>query len=117
MIKLKLMILNNNAKLQNNVHQNYSVNLHDVVRAINDLKNGLSDGEDSLWSDNLIYDTHNVYVMLTLLFVMMLVHGIYSKSMLLGTMFPIPKNTNKSLCDSDNHLVVFLVKPLLGLFY
>ncbi len=34
---------------------------------------------------------------------MMLVHGIFSKSMLLGTMVPIAKNKKKSLCDSDNY--------------
>ncbi len=105
------------AKLQND-HQNYSVNVHDVVKAINHLKYGKSDGKECLWSNHLIHGTHNLYVMLTLLFNMMLVHGICSKLMLLGTMVPIPKNKKKSLCDSDNyralHLVVFLVKPLIA---
>ncbi len=64
-------------KLQNAVHQNYSVNVHDVVKAINHLKYGKCDGgEEGLWSDHLIHGTHNLYVMLTLLFNMMLVHGI-----------------------------------------
>ncbi len=55
-----------------------------------------------LWSDHLINGTHNLYVMLTLLFNMMLVHVICPKSMLLGTMVPIPKNKKKSLCFLDN---------------
>ncbi len=31
-------------KLQDDVHQNYSVNVHDVVKAINHLKYGKPDG-------------------------------------------------------------------------
>ncbi len=45
------------AKLQNDVHQNYSVNVHDVVKATNHLKYGKSDGEEGLWSDHLIHGT------------------------------------------------------------
>ncbi len=48
------------AKIQNDVHQNYSVNVHDVVKAINHLKYGKSDGEEGLWSDHLIHDTCDV---------------------------------------------------------
>ncbi len=40
-------------KLQNDVHQNYTVNVHDV--AINHLRYGMSDGEEGLWSDH--FDT------------------------------------------------------------
>ena len=46
--------------------------------------------------------------MLTLLFNMMLVHGICPKSMLLGTMVPIHKNKKKSLCNSDNYRAIAL---------
>ncbi len=46
--------------------------------------------------------------MLTLLFNMMLVHGICPKSMLLCTMVPIPKNKKNSLYDSDNYLAIAL---------
>ncbi len=96
------------AKLQNDVQQNYSVNVYDVVKAISHLKYGTSDGEEGLWSDHLIHGTHNLYVMLTLLFNIMLVHGICPKSMLLCTMVPIPKNKKRSLCDSDNYQAIAL---------
>ncbi len=46
--------------------------------------------------------------MLTLLFNMMLVHGVCPKSMLLGTIVPIPKNKKKSPCDSDNYQAIAL---------
>ncbi len=74
--------------------------MHDVV------KYDKSDGEEGLWSDHLIHGIHNLYVMLTLLFNMMIVHGICPKSMLLGTMVPIPKNKTKSFCDSDNYQAI-----------
>ncbi len=63
-------------KLQNYVHQNYSINVHYVVKAINYPKYGKSDGEEGLWSDHLIHDTHNLYMILTLLFNMMLVFAL-----------------------------------------
>ncbi len=56
----------------------------------------------------MLHGTHNLYVMLTLSFNMMLVHGICPKSMLLGTMVPIPKNKKKSFCDSDNYWAIAL---------
>ncbi len=55
-----------------------------------------------------LHGTHNLYVMLTLLFNMMLVQGICPKSILLGTMVQIPKNKKKSLCDSDNYRAIAL---------
>ncbi len=39
---------------------------------------------------------------------MMLVHGICPKSILLGTMVPIPKNKKKCLCGSDNYQAITL---------
>ncbi len=45
---------------------------------------------------------------LTLLFNMMLVHGVCPKSMLHGTMVPIPKYKKMSLCDSDNYQAIAL---------
>ncbi len=101
---IKCMI---DAKLQNDVHPNYSVNVHDVVKAIHHLKYRKSDGEEGLWSDHLIHD-YNLYVMLTLLSNMKLVHDICPKSMLLGTMVPIHKNNKVSLCDSDNYWAIVL---------
>ncbi len=90
--------------------------MHDVVKAINHLKYGTSDGEEGLWSGHLIHDTHNLYVMLTLLFNVMLVHGICPTSILLGTMVRICKNQKSrsviQIITRTLHLVVFSVKPL-----
>ncbi len=41
--------------------------------------------------------------MLTLLFYKIFVPFICPKLILLGKIIPIPKNKNKSLCDSDNY--------------
>ncbi len=66
--------------------------MHDEVKAINHFKYGNPDEEEGLWSDHLVHGNYNLYAMLTFLFNMMLIHGICSKSMLLGTIVPIPKN-------------------------
>ncbi len=103
------------AKLQNHLHQNYSINVHDVGKAINHLKYGKSDGEEDLWSDHLIHGAHNLYVMLTHLFNMMLVHGICPKSILWFQYLRIRKRSSViQIITGLLHLVVFLVKPLIG---
>ncbi len=65
--------------------------------SINHLQYGKSDMDEGLWYNHLILDTHNLYVMLTLLSNSMLVHGICPKSMLHGTMIPKPKNKKHPL--------------------
>ena len=46
----------------------------------------------SLNSDHIIYGPRILYVLLTLVFNSMLVHGYSPDSMLVGTMAPIPKD-------------------------
>ncbi len=100
------------AKLQNDVHQNYSVNVHDVVKVINHLKYGTSDEKEGLWSDHLIHGTHNLYVMLTLLFN-------YDVSTCFWVFWFQYLRIRKSpsviqIITGPLHLVVFLIKPLIG---
>ncbi len=94
--------------------------MHDIVKAINHLKYGKSDENEGLWSDHLIHGTHNLYVMLTFLFNMVLVHCIGNKLMFLYTMVPIPKNKKKCggiyILSGSVHLVVFSVKHVFNLF-
>ncbi len=54
-------------------------------------------------SDNIFHGTHSLYVLLTIVFNTMLIHGVSPDSMILGSMVPIPKNKRKSLCNSDNY--------------
>ncbi len=65
-------------------------------------------GKEALMSDNIIHGTHSLYVLLTIVFNAMLIHGVSPDSMILGTMVPIPKNKKKSLCNSDNYRAIAL---------
>ncbi len=89
-------------------HNNYVIKVADVIKSLAHLKQGKTDGEEGLMSDNIIHGTHSLYVLLTIVFNALLIHGVSPDSMVLGTMVPIPKNKNKSLCNSDNYRVIAL---------
>ena len=56
------------------------------------------------------------YVLLTLVFNSMLVHGYSPDSMLVGTMAPIPKDKRQLTCTSDSFRVVTLSNIVAKLF-
>ena len=86
----------------------YIVTVQDVKKAICKLKTGKSDGGEGLFSDHIIHGCHYLYVLLSMIFNAMLVHGEFPESMAMGTMVPIPKNKRKSLCNSDNYRSIAL---------
>ncbi len=65
-------------------------------------------GKEALMSDNIIHGTHSLYVLLTIVFNAILIHGVCPDFMILGTIVPIPKNKKKSLCNSDNYRAIAL---------
>ena len=85
-----------------------TISVQDVIKCIGYIKSGKSDGYEGLYSDNLIHGCYRLYVILSMLFNAMLVHGESPQSMILGTMIPIPKNKRKSLCNSDNYRSIAL---------
>ncbi len=83
----------------------------DVIKSVAHLKQGKTDGEEGLMFDNIIHGTYSLYVLLTIVFNAMLIHGVSLDSMILmilSTMVPIPKNKKKSLCNSDNYRAIAL---------
>ena len=86
----------------------YSVSVENVIDAISHLKRGKGSGSEELYSDHLINAPHLLYVMLSILFNAMLVHGFSPDSMILGTMVPIPKCKYKELDKSDNYRSIAL---------
>ena len=60
---------------------------------------GKSDGEEGLSSDHIINGPRLLYVLLTMVFNSMLIHGVSPKSMLVGTMIPIPKDRRQLMCS------------------
>ena len=86
----------------------YKISVADVVKSVNRLKLGKSDGEEGLNSDHIINGPHLLYVLLTNVFNCMVIHGISPESMILGTMVPIPKCKKKTLSCSDNYRAITL---------
>ena len=99
---------NVNNSLERSTNDDYIVSVLDVVKAVEHLKHGKGDGYERLSSDNLINAPHSLFVMLTLVYNAMLVHGVSPESMILGTMVPIPKNRRQSLADSNNYRTITL---------
>ena len=80
----------------------------DTVKGVRRLKLGKSDGEEGLSSDHIINGPILLYVLLTMVFNSMLIHGLSPESMLVGTMIPIPKDRRQLRCTSDNFRAITL---------
>ncbi len=89
-------------------HNDYVITVADVIKSVAHLKQGKTGGEEGLMSDNIIHGIHSLYVLLTIVFNAMLIHGVNPDSMILGTMVPILKNKKKSLCNSDYYGAITL---------
>ena len=79
-------------------HGVYNIFVDDVIEGVQRLKLGKSDGEEGLNSDHIIHDQIILYLLLTVVFNSMLVHGYSPDSMLVGTMVPIPKDKRQLTC-------------------
>ncbi len=86
----------------------YTISFDDVNKAIIRLKRGKSDGEEGLNTDHIINGTDKLYMFLTKIFNIMLVHGYSPDSMLEGTMVPIPKGKGKPMNCSNNYRAITL---------
>ena len=74
----------------------------DVADAIKRLKHSKGDGSSELSSDHFLFACKLLNVYLSLLFTMVLRHGLAHEAMLVGVMVPIPKGRWSNLCISDN---------------
>ena len=86
----------------------YDICVDDTVKGVRRLKLGKSDGEEGLSSDHIINGPRLLYVLLTMVFNSMLIHGVSPESMLVGTMIPIPKDRRQLRCTSDNFRAITL---------
>ena len=74
------------------------------------------DGEEGLNYDNIIQGPTILYVLLTLVFNSILVHGYNPDSMLVGTMVAIQKDKRQLACTSVNFRAVTLSSIVAKLF-
>jgi len=72
------------------------------------LKPHKADEVEDVSSDLLINGCHKLFVYLTLLFNIMVRHGVSPRNMALSTLVPIPKNRKKSVNDSNNYRAIAL---------
>ena len=86
----------------------HSITTSEVTNAINKLKHGKGDGSSDISSDYILYADGNVSRLLSILFTMMLRHGVAPDGMLLGTMVPIPKGRWSNLNVSVNYRAITL---------
>lgn len=95
-----------NCRLSNS--ESYVLSVNDVIKAVDKLKLGKSDGEEGLNSDHIVHGPHYLNVLLTIVFNCMLVHGVCPQSMINGTMVPIVKCKRKPLTCSNNYRAITL---------
>ena len=93
----------------------YNICVDDTVKGVRRLKLGKSDGEEGLSSDHIINGPRLLYVLLTIVFNSMLIHGVSPESMLMGTMIPIPKDRRQLRCTSDD-LRAITLSSIVGKF-
>jgi hypothetical protein len=93
------------------------INVEDVKFVISKLKSDKQGGEDeSLSSNHFIHASTKLSALLSVLYNLMLVHGVSPPGMSAGTMVPIPKNKNVSLSDSNNYRSITLGSVICKIF-
>ena len=80
----------------------HNINLNVVMNAIDSLKQGKKE-DNGLYSNHFKNGTHRLFIILSLFFNCMLIHGIAPDELLLGTMIPLIKDTRGKRQCSDNY--------------
>ena len=83
------------------------VKTNDVIKLVKKLKAGKSDGNKGLSSDCIIHGTQRLFVLLSMFYNAVLIHGHVPSGILLGTMTPIPKS-NGVTHSSDKYRAITL---------
>ena len=89
-----------NTEINKQIKENvaYNISVDEVTEGVQRLKLVKSDGEEGLNSNHIIHGPKIFFVLLTLMFNSVLVHGFSPDSMLVGTMVPIPKDKRQLVC-------------------
>ena len=84
------------------VHSAHSIEVADVITAVSKLKHAKMDGYSEVMSDHIVNSGAKLPVYLSLLFTVMLRHGLSPAGMLIGTMVPVPKGKWINQASSEN---------------
>ena len=91
-----------------------AINVHDVTVALRTLNTGKKDGTLNLYTDHLIRGTSRLWVLLSLLFSSMCIHGFSPSDIIGSTMIPLPKM--KGTVNSENFRAITLSNVILKHF-
>ncbi len=75
----------------------------DVTEAVSILKQGKSDGDKGLLSDNIIHGSKVLFTLIALLMSTSRKHGHMPEELLMASITSIPKNKCGNICSSDNY--------------
>ena len=87
-----------------------------VKNCIQKLKSGKGDGDYGFNSNHLINGTPRLYVLLSLLFNIMLIHGYIPSDLLKSTIISIPKDNRASLSSSNNYRGISLFNSICKVY-
>ena len=105
------------AESGNAVEETYShINVNHVVNAVKMLNPGEGDGSKGFSSDHVIHGSHRLYVLLSLLFNAMLVHGFTPDDLLESVIISIPKDPRGAMSSSNNYRGISLCSCFCKLF-
>ena len=88
----------------------------EVSEAVNELKNGKSDGFKGLISDHVKHAPKRLHTLLSLLLTTSIRHGYMPDDLLLATLSSIPKDPRADLCNSENYRGIALSSCLSKIF-
>jgi len=89
------------------------VNVEIVETCIRNLKRGKAAGLDGLTAEHIIYSHPIVAVLQTLLFNIMLIHGVVPDAFGIGIVIPLLKNVDGNKTSTDNYRGITL-SPVIG---
>ena len=92
------------------------ITFDDVVNSLPQIKCGKNDGLGLIFSDHFIYGTNRLYIMLSLLFNAMIVHGFSPDGLNMSSIQPLIKNRRKSCNESSNYRAIALSSPVAKIF-
>ena len=104
-----------NVVKNNNINHLHVLHRKDLVDAINKLKDDKRD-DSGLFTNHLKYASDKFITILNMLFNAMLRHGVSPDDLLLGTMFPLIKNSRDNIQSSDNYRAITIGTCISKLF-
>ena len=83
--------------------KDYGISVQEVAKAIKLLKYDKHDGEQTFWSNHLLYSPPELTVHVSMLLSAAMSHGHMPSNLLTNTIIPLVKDSRGDICNSDNY--------------